>query len=418
MLHALSPTEVAFVMVGLMQLTLMVVWLVGAWVAAETRAATLCWAGYAGFSAASFVLLTLALRAADAPNAELVRAAGNVCGVLAMMALQRGVWRFLGVAGRPMHHAVALALVLVAAWIGIDPNQGFVRVSVNSTVLTWICLTMAHELFVHARDRLRMRWPVLLALPLLFAAVGFGQRGLRALADPASVGAQMAADSALNVGSAFSYVPIALAFHATLLTLVVGRLLAELRYRSRHDGLTGALNRRSMEELLAQHLQRSRRSAEPFVVLMLDMDHFKSINDRLGHAVGDLALKHAAAQVGAALRKVDALGRFGGEEFLVLLPGVTLAEGQAVAERLRVQIAATPLVHDGGSVSLSVSIGLAAWGGGAEDLSRLLVRADQALYRAKLFFWLRSWLFDRSPTLYPAIPFCNGKWYESRLQGF
>ena len=382
MLSTLSPTEVAFVMVALMQLALAVVWLVGAWNAAETRGATLCWAGYAAFSAVSFALLTIALRA-DPARAEWVRAGGNIFGVLAMVSLQQGVWRFLGLAGRSSQHAIALVIVGVAAAIGLDPNQGFVRVSVNSAVLTWISLTMAQELFAHARDRLQMRWPWLLTLPLLLAAVGFAQRGLRALADPASVSAQMAADSGLNIGSAFSYVPIALAFHATLLTLVVGRLLAELRYRSRHDGLTGVLNRRATEELLAGQIQRSRRSGEPFVVLMLDMDHFKSINDRFGHAAGDLALKHAAAQLAATLRKVDRLGRFGGEEFLALLPGITLAEAQAVAERLRQQIGATPLDHGGVAVPLSVSIGLAGWGGAAEDLSRLLVRVDQALYRAK-----------------------------------
>jgi diguanylate cyclase (GGDEF)-like protein len=382
MLRSLTPTEVAFVMVALMQLSLTVVWLVGAWVAAETRGATLRWAGYAAFSAASFALLATAMRT-DPAEAEWIRAAGNIFGVLAMMALQQGVWEFLGLPGRGKQHAAALALVVVAAGIGIDPVQGWVRVSVNSAVLTWISLTMAQELYVHARERLQMRWPWLLTLPLLLAAVGFAQRGLRALADPSAVGAQMAADSALNVGSAFSYVPIALAFHATLLTLVVARLLAELRWRSRHDGLTGVLNRRSAEEALLEQLQRSRRSGEPFVVMMLDLDHFKAINDRHGHAAGDLALRHAATQFGAALRKVDRLGRFGGEEFLVLLPGIGIDEAEAVAERLRLQIGATPLDHAGVPVPMSVSIGLAAWGGGAEDLSRLLVRADQALYRAK-----------------------------------
>jgi len=383
MLGTLTPTEVAFVMLALMQATLTVVWLIGAWAAAETRSATLRWAGYAGFSAASFALLTVALRHPQAADVEWVRAAGNICGVLAMFSLQQGVWAFLDLPGRLRQHAVALGLVLGAAAIGLDPQQGWVRVSVNSAVLTWICLTMGHELAGHARRTLQMRWPWLLALPLVLAALGFAQRGLRALADPAAVASQMANDSALNVGSAFSYVPIALAFHAVLLTLVVGRLLAELRWRSRHDGLTGLLNRRSMEELLAEQLQRSRRSAEPFVVLMLDMDHFKAINDRLGHAVGDLALRHAAALLAGALRKVDRLGRFGGEEFIALLPGITLAEAQTVAERLRDQIAMTPLAHPGGTVAMSVSIGLAAWGGAGEDLTRLLVRADQALYRAK-----------------------------------
>ncbi len=381
MLRALTPTEVAFVMLALMQASLTIVWLVGAWAAAETRGATVRWAAYAALSAASFGLLTAALRTAPA-EAEWIRAAGNICGVLAMLALQQGVWAFLGLAGQMRQHAIALALVLVAAGIGVDPNQGFVRVGVNSAVLTWICLTMAQELHRHARDHLRMRWPLLLPLPLLFAALGFAQRGLRALADPASVAAQMAADSALNVGSAFSYIPIALAFHAVLLTLVVARLLAELRWRSRHDGLTGALNRRSMEELLAEQLRRSRRSAEPFVVLMLDLDHFKAINDRHGHAAGDLALRHAVAQFTAALRKVDGLGRFGGEEFVVLLPGLALDEAEMVGERLRLQIGSTPLEHAGVAVHMSVSIGVAAWRSD-EDLSRLLVRADQALYRAK-----------------------------------
>jgi diguanylate cyclase (GGDEF)-like protein len=383
MLRSMSPTEVAFVMVALMQGALMLVWLIGAWVAKATRAATLSWAGYAGFSTASFTLLTFALREADPLHAELVRAGGNVCGVLAMMALQRGVWLFLGLPDRWHRHAIALALVLGAAWVGLDPANGFVRVSVNSAVLLWISLTMARDLHRHARDTLQFRWPLLLALPVLLGAVGFGQRGARALLDPSSVAAQMAHDSALNVGSAFGYVPIALAFHATLMTLVVARLLAELEHRSRHDALTGTLNRRGTEEELASQLQRSRRSGQPFVVMMLDLDHFKSINDRLGHAVGDLALQHACTVFRGMLREVDRLGRFGGEEFLALLPGVMLDEAQPVAERLRARLAAAPLAHAGAVVGLSVSIGLAAWSGGGEDLSRLLVRADGALYLAK-----------------------------------
>src|SRR5205814_8762266 len=99
--------------------------------------------------------------------------------------------------------------------------------------------------------------------------------------------------------------------------------------------------------------------------------------------VGDLALKHACSVFRAALREVDRLGRFGGEEFLALLPGVALNEAQVVAERLRGHLVAAPLDHAGATVGLSVSIGLAAWDGASEDLSRLLVRADGALYLAK-----------------------------------
>jgi diguanylate cyclase (GGDEF)-like protein len=134
---------------------------------------------------------------------------------------------------------------------------------------------------------------------------------------------------------------------------------------------------------LAVQLARSRRSGEPFCVLMLDADHFKHINDRYGHAVGDLALKHLSKLLRAHMRDVDRLARFGGEEFLVLLPGLALADALPVAERLRELVASEPLPHADGVIRLSVSIGMAEWGGADEDASRLLVRADAALYEAK-----------------------------------
>ncbi|MGH8796125.1 MAG: GGDEF domain-containing protein, partial [Caldimonas sp.] len=231
---------------------------------------------------------------------------------------------------------------------------------------------------------LHLGWPWLLAVPLLAAAAGFGLRGVRAALWPESVTAEMTTDSALNVGSALSYMVIALALHAALMALVVGRLLADLRHRSRHDVLTGLLNRRAMEESMQRQMQRSRRTGEIFSVLMLDLDHFKSINDRHGHVVGDRALKHAAALLKAGLREVDSLARFGGEEFLALMPGATLEASWPVAERLRAHLDANPLALESASVALSVSIGIAQWTDPAEDSSRLLVRADAALYRAKL----------------------------------
>jgi diguanylate cyclase (GGDEF)-like protein len=235
----------------------------------------------------------------------------------------------------------------------------------------------------HARDALHFRWPWLLSLPVLIAAFGYGQRGLRALIDPASVAASMTTHSALNVGSAFAYVVLALAFHAMLTVLVVARLLAQLHRLSHRDGLTGLLNRRAMQEALDEQMRRSRRNGEAFVLMMLDADHFKAINDQHGHAVGDLVLKHLSTLLHGGMREVDRLARFGGEEFLVLLPGLTLAEAHPVAERLRALVAGTPLTEAGASIPVSVSIGIAEWGGAHEDLSRLLVRADAALYQAK-----------------------------------
>lgn len=187
----------------------------------------------------------------------------------------------------------------------------------------------------------------------------------------------------LNARAAIVYMVLALGFHATLVSLVVGRLLAELRHKARHDSLTGLLNRRAIEEAIDAQMQRARRTGETHSLLMPDLDHFKSINDSFGHAVGDRVLQHVATILRSSVREIDRVARVGGEEFLVLMPGASLEAARPVAERLCEHLAADPLHLQGMSVNLSASIGIAQWAGPAEEMSPLLVRVDAALYRAK-----------------------------------
>lgn len=383
MLSSLTHTEVAFIMAGLMQVVPAVLWLVGGWILADTRRAALHWSAYAACSAFSFLFLVAAMRQRDPLAAEWLRAAGNIAGVLALIALQRGIWRFIGRSVTNAGHALVLAAVLLASWFGLDPAGGPLRVGVNSIAQALMAVGMAHDLYRHARHALHLRWPWVLPLPLGLAGLAFAGRGLRALLTPGAVTAEMTVNSSLNVGSAFAYVLLALSFHAMLMALVIIRLVSDLQRLSRRDGLTGLLNRRALEEALALQIGRSRRSGEAFCVLMLDADHFKQINDRFGHAVGDLALKHLTALLAGHMRDLDRLARFGGEEFVVLLPGLALADALPLAERLRGLVAASALPHPGGEIRLSISIGMAEWTGPWEDASRLLVRADAALYEAK-----------------------------------
>jgi diguanylate cyclase (GGDEF)-like protein len=388
MLSGLTPTEVAFVMTALMQAVPAVLWLVGAGVLGASaedniQQAAVRWSVYAGLSALSFVFLVAAMRSQVPQQAEMLRALGNICGVLSFIALQRGVWLFIG---RPLthtSHVLCLVTVLIASWIGLNPAGGPIRIGVNSGVQAFIALSMARELYGYARGPLQLRWPWMLSMPLWLSAAALTGRGLRALLQPASVVAEMTVNSGLNVGLSFLYVVLSLSFHAMLMAMVIIRLVANLRRLSRHDGLTGLLNRRALEEALASQVQRSRRSGDAFCVLMLDADHFKSINDRFGHAVGDLALMHLSALLRSHMREVDSVARFGGEEFLVLLPGLTLPDALPVAERLREAIAKSPLRQGETAMALSVSIGIAQWGGAREEPSRLLVRVDAALYQAK-----------------------------------
>src|SRR5678815_515307 len=342
MLADLSATDIAFAMNAVMQGVFCAIWWLGWWVIGDVRRAALHWSAFAGLSTLSFLALVVALHQPAPLPAEYLRALGNLFGVAAMLALHRGIRLFVDAPLPTGLHALALVMVLVVSGLGLAPANAALRVSVNSAVLVAIAVAIATDLYRYGRDVVRRRHTWLLVMPLVAAAAGFSIRGVSALMDPESVAREMVADSALNVASAIGYMVIALTFHAMLIGLVVGRILTDLRYRSRHDGLTGLLNRRAMEETLLAQMQRSRRTGEPFAVLMLDLDHFKTINDRHGHAAGDRALKHTAAALKAELREVDAVGRFGGEEFLVLMPGATVETALPVAERLRSTLVTAP----------------------------------------------------------------------------
>jgi diguanylate cyclase (GGDEF)-like protein len=163
------------------------------------------------------------------------------------------------------------------------------------------------------------------------------------------------------------------------------RMNAELLQLATTDFLTGLPNRRHfMASLENEHARLQRELASCASVLMLDIDHFKRVNDEYGHAVGDMVLRHLGTLMCQALRKVDVPGRVGGEEFAILLPGTDLAAAAVFAERLRRRVAESSLTTDGGIlITITVSIGMAAMAGTDADSDAVLARADEALYRAK-----------------------------------
>jgi diguanylate cyclase (GGDEF)-like protein len=375
MLSSLTATEVAFLQVAVLQAVAAVVWALGAWFVAAERAALLHWAAYAGLSCTTWALLALNLQSPPLPAV--------LIGVCSAISLRHGILLFIGRPRPWAMPALLLALVLAAGALGDAPAWRPLQAALNFGVLAALYLAMALDLRRHARDDLRWRFPLALSVPLLLGAAGFGSRALRALLWPQSVLAEMNVHSALNVGSALGYTVLVLLMHATLMALVVARLLGQLQNLARRDPLTGLFNRRAMHALLDQHARQRRRAADTFSLLMIDVDHFKQVNDRHGHETGDRALAHIARLLAQSLRAQDRLARFGGEEFVVLLAASNLGSALVEAEALRLAVRATPLVHGDLVVPLSVSIGVAEWAGPAEDPSRLLVRADQALYRAK-----------------------------------
>jgi diguanylate cyclase (GGDEF)-like protein len=377
-----SATDIAFAMNAVMQGVFCGIWLLGSRVFGDVRRAALHWSAFAGFSTLSYLAFIVAVHQQVPFPAEYLRAIGNVLTVAAMLALHRGVRLFIGTPLPTSAHALAFVIVIVVSWLGL--TNAALRVSVVAAVLAVIALALAADLYRYGRDVVRQRHAWLLAVPLALAAVGFSLRAARALFRAQSVTPELFTDSAVNLVSAITFMVIALTFHATLMGLVFGRIVLDLRHRSRHDGLTGLLNRPAMEQALLAQMQRSRRTGEPFTVLMLDLDRFKTINDRHGHAAGDRALKHTAAALTAELREVDAVGRFGGEEFLIVMPGATVETALPVAERLRTSLISNPPSIGDATLLLSASIGIAQWREPAEEPARLLMRADAALYDAKV----------------------------------
>ena len=161
-------------------------------------------------------------------------------------------------------------------------------------------------------------------------------------------------------------------------------LEAKLRDMAATDFLTGLANRRHFLARLEQELSRMHRlDGHCASVLMLDSDHFKKVNDTYGHATGDNVLRHLAVLMQHELRKVDTVGRVGGEEFAVLLPGAELPAAEVFAERLRTKVAGTPMAHEDRVIPLTVSIGVAGMKASDASADDALVRADRALFRAK-----------------------------------
>lgn len=172
---------------------------------------------------------------------------------------------------------------------------------------------------------------------------------------------------------------------ARLTLLQVDQAVAaiNLRRSAEVDALTGSFNRRTIDQWLARAFQEAHRDDQPVSVLFIDLDHFKSINDRFGHACGDVCLRNVASALRSALPEGDLFGRYGGEEFIAVLPGRAGAAARVIGEQLRAAVENMPLEWSGQSLQLTVSVGVATRRDGEDTPTATLERADKALYAAK-----------------------------------
>lgn len=218
-------------------------------------------------------------------------------------------------------------------------------------------------------------------LPLLLISLLMAANALNGFLQPGSP-PDLREPTGFNHAFLWASLVLILLQNAMLAFLVVTRLVQRIERLLQREPLTDTLNRRAFDEALKQAhawLQRGRG----YALVMIDMDRFKQLNDSLGHAAGDAALKQMVGELQPCLREVDRLGRLGGEEFCVLLPDTDLAGAALVAERMRALIDAGPLRWLAQDWPLSASFGIAQGQPGNASGSTALARADAALYRAK-----------------------------------
>jgi diguanylate cyclase (GGDEF)-like protein len=157
----------------------------------------------------------------------------------------------------------------------------------------------------------------------------------------------------------------------------------ELHFQANHDALTGLWNRHAILDLLDREMERSRRSHDPIGLLMIDVDHFKKINDTLGHLAGDEVLREVAERIGKHVRSYDSVGRYGGEEFLIVLPGCDDSQTRESAERIRLAIADASFSAGASNIAVTISIGATVLSAGTVSAMDILAIADGAMYQAK-----------------------------------
>jgi len=275
--------------------------------------------------------------------------------------------------------AVAIGWLALCLWPVFWESLAL-RVVVASLVVGAFCLLAAYELWRNRAEHLSSRIPaivVLMATGVLFLArvpllnvlpFPFGALPLDPLAQ-----------SILNL------MLFALAISLTILTISMTRERGEQEQRhfAMTDPLTGLLNRRAMLSNAERMLRRHKVTDTPVALLVLDLDHFKTVNDRFGHDAGDRVLVRFAALLGANVRPTDQVYRLGGEEFCCMLPGITAEKALAVAGRICTELETAQIAVPGGAVRVTVSVGVASTEDAGYEFDELLAAADAAVYEAK-----------------------------------
>jgi diguanylate cyclase (GGDEF)-like protein len=301
----------------------------------------------------------------------------NCLSVLAMAEYNRSIRVFLGLTEqRRILYSVVAVVALLIIYFGIfNPNYLMRVLSVSlpgAVLMAWL----SYVAITHCKSNYS-RASLVVAIVFGIGAVSLLARAADALFRPElEINESLPQQAALLV---YAIVPVFASIG--FLLMQTHRAYARLEQLAAVDYLTGTLNRRSFQDVANKALAGCKRTDRNASILLIDIDHFKIINDSYGHAAGDQAICRLCSIMAEALRAEDIIARMGGEEFVILLPGARLEEASQVAERLRKAIAETPIEFDAHRFFMTASVGVAQWQD--QDLELIIKQADNAMYAAK-----------------------------------
>lgn len=357
---------------------------VGWWLAGTrlglSRESALHWSAFSFFG----VMAAVAGLLQKGPHLAWPIALADFALVAGFVSVSRGLALFVGKSPARWPDVLMLMAVsllgVVNIALGMDP---YLRAMLGSACVTGVLLRGLWIGVQPAQVEFGRFVGLLMGGPLLVTALLFASRVVTAAwRYPPESELLLSAPTIANVVGLIALTTLLALFNLALIFVSVTRLVRRLHHLSRHDGLTGLLNRRALLTTLASEQARVRRGAPPWALLLIDVDHFKRVNDQHGHAVGDQVLSRIAQVLRQSAREVDTVARMGGEEFCVLAPMTPMHGAALLAERLRQAVETS--AKDASDVAVTISIGVTlAQQGVTEPADVAVARADVALYRAK-----------------------------------
>ncbi len=307
----------------------------------------------------------------------------NVLSLVAFAALRRGIERFLRLPSSDREQALMLLLICgTLALLSPSADTASWRVVLAYGTQSYVMLRTFTRAWAPLQAEFGAATRLALGIPGVLIGAMLAWLALRQAFDWQHPN-EMQRSNAASYLLMYYYLGGLALFNFGFMVLITQRLVLGLRRASRRDALTGLANRLALDEALERHWQQFRRRSRGFAMLLVDIDHFKQVNDTWGHPVGDVVL----AQVGERLRRLaratDAVGRMGGEEFLLVMGEVTPEQARQSAERLRRAFDEQPVKAGNRELPLRVSVGVALAEAADTGAAAVLERADRALYRAK-----------------------------------